>query len=83
MGTGGIKASLGWNMDTNLDLFLISPTSEYYVGETKGLAKRIGIDSPASGRWLLAVHSENSSMPVSYTLNVERDLIETFPEGGT
>ncbi len=80
VGTSGIKATLDWNVNTSVDLFLISPTSEYYVGETEGLAKRIGIDSPPSGRWLLAVHSENSSMPVNYTLHAERDLIETTPK---
>ena len=79
VGTSGIKATLGWNVNTSVDLFLISPTSEYYVGETEGLAKKISIDSPPSGRWLLAVHSENSSMPVAYTLHAERDLIETTP----
>jgi serine protease AprX len=80
VGTSGIKATLDWKVNTSVDLFLISPTSEYYVGETDGLAKRIGIDSPPSGRWLLAVHSENSSMPVNYTLHAERDLIETTPK---
>ncbi len=79
VGTGSIKATLGWNVNASVDLFLLSPTSEYYVGEMGALANRISIDTPPSGRWLLAVHSENSSMPVNYTLHAERDLIETTP----
>ena len=84
VGTSGIRANLNWignsSQNSSLDLFLISPTSEYYVGETQAQAKLISIDSPPSGRWLLAVHSENASRPVSYSLYTERDLIETMPK---
>ncbi len=42
-GTSGIKANLSWSLDSrlnsSLDLFLLSPTSEYYVGETEGRRK--------------------------------------------
>ena len=83
-GTSGIKANLSWSVNSRQnsspDLFLLSPTSEYYVGETEDLAKRIRIDSPPSGRWLLAVHGENASEPVNFTLYTERDLIETTPK---
>jgi len=80
LGTTKLKASLEWRQDSNLDLFLLSPTSEYYAGEQSNLAERMIIENPPSGRWLLAVHSENSSVPVNYTLGVERVLIETFPK---
>ncbi len=79
VGTSGIKATLGLSVNSSVDLFLLSPTSEYYVGETEALSKGISIDSPPSGRWLLAVHSQNSSNPVNYTLHAERDLVETTP----
>jgi len=83
-GTSGIKANLSWSVksgqNSSSDLFLLSPTSEYYVGETEDLAKRIRIESPPSGRWLLAVHGVNASEPVNFTLNTERDLIETAPK---
>jgi serine protease AprX len=79
VGTSGLKTSLGWDVNSTLDLFLLSPTSEYYAGEPQILTKKISIESPPSGRWLLAVHSENSSIPVDYTLYVERNLVETTP----
>jgi subtilisin family serine protease len=79
-GTTELKASLEWTQDSNLDLFLLSPPSEYYAGVQNTLAERTNIESPSTGRWLLAVHSENSSVPVNYTLDVERALIETFPK---
>ena len=82
-GTSGIKANLSWSVksrqNSSPDLFLLSPTSEYYVGGTEDLAKRIRIESPPSGRWLLAVHGVNASEPVNFTLYTERDLIETVP----
>ncbi len=80
IGTTELKVSLEWRGDSNLDLFLLSPTSEYYAGEQSNLAERMTIESPPSGRWLVAVHSENSTVPVNYTLGVERTLIETSPK---
>jgi serine protease AprX len=35
-GTTEFEAALGWQQDTKLDLFLLSPTSEYYTGEGAG-----------------------------------------------
>ncbi len=78
-GTTELKTSLGWIQDSNLDLFLLSPTSEYYAGVQSSLVENTNIENPSTGRWLLAVHSENSSVPVNYTLDVERTQIETFP----
>ena len=80
IGTTELKASLDWRQDSNLGLFLLSPTSEYYAGVQSTLAERTNIDNPSTGRWLLAVHSENSSVPVNYTLDVERAQIETSPK---
>jgi len=45
-GSARLKASLEWLQDFNLDLFLLSPTSEYYAGEQSRLAERMTIESP-------------------------------------
>ena len=60
-GTTEFEASLTWQQDANLDLFLLSPTSEYYAGEKISQQKIKKIQSPPSGKWLIAVHSENIS----------------------
>ncbi len=83
-GTTEFEASLKWQQDTNLDLFLLSPTSEYYTGEmiTGGMTIRQAnkkIQGPSSGRWLIAVHSENAARSANYTLQVERSQLETSP----
>ncbi|HUI39534.1 MAG TPA: S8 family serine peptidase [Methanothrix sp.] len=86
LGTNDLDASLMWNETSSLDLFLLAPTSEYYAGEPTTAENETGhdavrsIENPPSGRWLLAVHSENSSVPVSYTLDIERSLVETSPK---
>jgi subtilisin family serine protease len=78
-GTTEFEVSLKWQQDTKLDLFLLSPTSEYYAGEkTSGQAKK-NIQGPSSGRWLIAVHSENETQSANYTLQVERSQLETSP----
>jgi subtilisin family serine protease len=92
-GTTEFEASLKWQQDTTLDLFLLSPTSEYYTGEntremnsgetdagetTIRQADR-KITGPSSGRWLIAVHSENTTLPANYTLQIERSQLETYP----
>jgi len=78
-GTTEFEASLEWQQDTNLDLFLLSPTSEYYTGEKIGQQRIKKIQSPSSGKWLIAVHSENISQAANYTLQVERSQLETSP----
>jgi len=88
-GTTEFEASLKWQQDTNLDLFLLSPTSEYYTGEMNAGKTDAGettirqadkkITGPSSGRWLIAVHSENAIIPANYTLQVERSQLETAP----
>ena len=78
-GTREIDASLDWEKETNLDLFLLSPTSEFYVGNNESQLKKWKITNPTSGRWLLAVHSENSLKVINYTLGVDRSQIEITP----
>ncbi len=68
------------DLGSSLDLFLISPTSEYYAGGPEGSSKRVAIESPPSGRWLVAVYSENASVNASYTLQVEQEMIEPTPK---
>lgn len=65
---------------SSLDLFLISPTSEYYGGAPEGSSKRVAIKNPPSGRWLVAVYSENASANASYTLQVEQEMIMPTPK---
>jgi hypothetical protein len=88
-GTTEFEASLKWQQDTNLDLFLLSPTSEYYTGEMNTVKTDAGettirqadrkIAGPSSGRWLIAVHNENTTIPANYTLQIERSQLETYP----
>jgi subtilisin family serine protease len=86
-GIAEVQASIDWQEDANIDLFLLSPTSEYYAGEANGAEDGAGnasndsktIQDPASGRWMIAVHSENSSTEVEYNLLVERFMLETDP----
>jgi len=101
-GTTDFEVTLGCKQDTKLDLFLLSPTSEYYTGERSGndtgraagiktnssminasetVVQKAGkkITYPPSGRWLIAVHSENATTPSNYTLQVERSQLMTDP----
>ena len=54
-GTTEFEASLEWQQDTNLDLFLLSPTSEYYTGNQASRPETKKIQDPPSGKWLIAV----------------------------
>ncbi|MFZ2471092.1 MAG: S8 family peptidase [Methanothrix sp.] len=78
-GTTEFEATLKWQQDTSLDLFLLSPTSEYYTGENMSRQKIKKIQGPSSGKWLIAVHSENATHPANYTLQVERSQLEASP----
>jgi len=78
-GAASLKADLGWQSNSSLDLFLLSPTSEYYAGEQENLQRRILIEDPPSGKWLVAVHSQKASNPESYVLRVESDQVTTYP----
>ena len=80
LGTSDLKARLSWKSTNTIDLFLLSPTSEYYSGTKNGDLEDIDIQSPPSGRWLVAVHGEKLSVPDNYTLSIERSLIDSFPK---
>ncbi len=82
LGTSEIDTKLSWKGNASLNLFLLSPTSEYYSGKRKSQTESSNLESPPSGRWLLAVHSEAAS-PVNYTLEVERSLVESNPRRWT
>jgi subtilisin family serine protease len=89
-GLSEFQASLGWQGKSNMDLFLLSPTSEYYAGhdsnstngsnESEKLEERVRIKSPPSGRWLIAVHSENATEEVGYRLNLEQFQLAAEPQ---
>ncbi len=80
LGTSDLKAKLSWKSTSTIDLFLLSPTSEYYSGKQNGNLEDIDIQDPPSGRWLMAVHGEKLSVPENYTLSMERSLIDSFPK---
>ena len=146
-GSAEFQAKLNWQGEANLDLFLLSPTSEYYVGapsngsslsdisshsdaskssnltdisnasmhsdvsnasnlsdvsnasrlsdasnasNTSNVSdgsivssgrEEIGrIKSPPSGRWLIAVHSENATEEVGYRLELEHFKLAAEPQ---
>ncbi|RQW80611.1 MAG: hypothetical protein EHM14_04145 [Methanothrix sp.] len=84
-GANELDAGLNWETDgngtnTDLDLFLLSPTSEYYSGKQSGSGEEISVANPPSGKWIMAVHSENSSEAVNYSLNGRMSLIKTTPQ---
>jgi hypothetical protein len=80
LGTSQIDFRLSWKQDSNLDLFLLAPTSEYYAGEQHGASEDVTVKYPPSGRWLAAVHSERAAVPVNYTLEMDRSLLESAPQ---
>jgi subtilisin family serine protease len=80
LGTSQINFHLSWKQDSSLDLFLLAPTSEYYAGKQHGTAEDASVEYPPSGRWLAAVHSEKAVVPVNYTLEMERSLLESDPQ---
>jgi subtilisin family serine protease len=79
-GTSDLKATLRWKSSSNIDLFLLAPTSEYYSGNQNGNLEYVDIQNPPSGRWLMAVHGEMLPSAMNYTLRIERSLIESFPK---
>jgi subtilisin family serine protease len=137
-GSAEFQAKLNWQGEANLDLFLLSPTSEYYVGApsngsslsdisshsdaskssnptdisnasmhsdvsnasslsnasnasntsnvsdgsygSSGREETGRIKSPPSGRWLIAVHSENATEEVGYRLELEHFKLASEPQ---
>lgn len=80
LATSNLRASLGWRIPGDLDLFLLSPTSEYYSGSQDGFHEAINVNHPPSGRWILAIHAKTITDTINYSLGVERDLVETSPK---
>ena len=95
-GSAEFQASLEWQGQANLDLFLLSPTSEYYAADASNASessdasggseelaghKETGrIKSPTSGKWLIAVHSENATEEVGYRLALEHFKLAAEPQ---
>jgi len=79
-GTDDLRSVLDWEGDADLDLFMLSPTSEHYPAEPVDSFKTFSQASPASGRWLAAVHPKNMTQEAEYVLSFERSLFESTPE---
>jgi len=78
--TDELKCSLSWEGEADLDLFLLSPTSEYYpAGEEEG-AETVSVETPPTGRWLVAAHARNITAEAGYVLEVERTLLASSPK---
>jgi len=78
--TDELKCSLRWEGDDDLDIFLLSPTSEYIpAGEEDG-AETVSVEAPPTGRWLIAAHARNITGEVDYVLEVERTLLAATPK---
>lgn len=78
-GAGELEGRLSWREESDLDLFMLAPTSEYWTGEQSGNREKASVIGPPSGSWIIAVHAWNLTDPVRYTLEVERSLLESDP----
>jgi len=78
--TDELKCSLSWEDESDLDLFLLSPTSEYYpAGQDEGV-ETVSVETPPTGRWLVAAHARNITDEANYVLEVERTLLASSPK---
>jgi subtilisin family serine protease len=78
--TDELKCTLSWEGESDLDLFLLSPTSEYYpAGQDEG-AETVSVETPPTGRWLVAAHARNITGEADYVLEVERTLLASSPK---
>jgi len=80
LGTSEVKASVSWKNSSELNLFMLAPTSEYYGGVQTDHDDSIEITSPPSGRWLMAIHARNLTGLEEYRLNLERSGLESHPK---
>ncbi|HWQ19416.1 MAG TPA: S8 family serine peptidase [Methanotrichaceae archaeon] len=80
LGTSEIKASISWKNSSELNLFMLAPTSEYYGGVQTSQDDSIDITTPSSGRWLMAIHARNVTDLEKYTLSLERSGLESAPK---
>lgn len=79
LGTQQIRSRLSWSGGSDMDLFLLAPTSEYYHEDSSNGMEEAVLSNPASGRWILAVHQRNASSPERYLLRVERSFVRSEP----
>ncbi|MCX8206390.1 MAG: S8 family serine peptidase [Methanothrix sp.] len=79
LGTQQIRSRLSWSGSSDMDLFLLAPTSEYYHENSLNGMEESVLSNPASGRWILAVHQRNASSPERYLLRVERSFVRSEP----
>jgi len=77
--TEELKSILIWEGNSDLDIFLLDPTSEHYISDQKYSPKSVIVTRPPSGRWMLAIHPRNVSQEESYVLEVERLLVDNSP----
>lgn len=77
--TDELKSTLRWEGDCDLDLFLLSPTSEHYSSGQRLEHETISVEAPSTGRWMMAVHPRNITGDVDYVLEVERTLLAPTP----
>jgi len=78
--TDELKCTLSWEGETDLDLFLLSPTSEYHPASQEDGAETVSVETPPTGRWLVAAHARNTTGKIDYILKVERTLLDTTPK---
>lgn len=79
LGAQQIRGRLSWSGSSDMDLFLLAPTSEYYHEDSSNGMEETILNNPASGRWILAVHQRNASSPERYLLRVERSFVKSEP----
>ncbi len=78
--TDELKCTLSWKDESDLDLFLLSPTSEYIpAGQDEG-AETVSVETPPTGRWVVAAHARNITGETGYVLEVERTLLASSPK---
>lgn len=79
LGTQQISSRLRWSGSSDMDLFLLAPTSEYYHENSSNGMEETVLKNPASGRWILAVHQRNASISERFLLGVERSFVRSEP----
>jgi len=79
LGTQQIRSMLSWSGSSDMDLFLLAPTSEYYHEDSSNGMEETVLNNPASGRWILAVHQRNASSSERFLLRVERSFVKSEP----
>ena len=75
-----LKCTLRWEGEAGLDLFLLSPTSEYHPAAEDWGGETVSVEAPSPGRWLMAVHPRNITGLADYVLEAERTLLATSPK---